>query len=104
MTALPPASSEKVGNLEPNALSAYNVCLDFERAAAAKTDIDATRHARVLGYLILYAPSVHAHHEVIKEIHSCAQKYDTLSELGQYFMDYFLRPCKLFTVLQGKTS
>jgi hypothetical protein len=97
MTALPPAGSEQVGNLEPNALSTYNVCLDFECAAAAKTDIDAIR-ARVLGYLILHAPSIHARHEVIKVIHSCAQKYDTLSELGQYFIDYFIRPCKLFCV------
>jgi hypothetical protein len=103
MTALPPAGSEQVGNLEPNALSAYNFCLDFECAAAAKTDIDAIR-ARVLGYLILHAPSIHARHEVIKVIHSCAQKYDTLSELGQYFIDSFIRPCKLFTVLQEKTS
>jgi len=103
MTALPPAGSEKVGNLEPNALSAYNVCLDFERAAASKTDIDTLR-ARVLGYLIIYAPSIHAHHEVIKMIHSCSQQYDTLSELGRYFVDYFIRPCKLFTVLREKTT
>ena len=103
MTALPPAGSEQVGNLEPNALSAYNFCLDFECAAAAKTDIDAIR-ARVLGYLILHAPSIHARHEVVKVIHSCAQNYDALSELGDSFIDYFIRPCKLFTVLQGKTS
>jgi hypothetical protein len=103
MTALPPASSKQVGNLEPNALSAYNVCLDFECAAAAKTDIDTIR-ARVLGYLILHAPSIHARHEVVKVIHSCAQNYDALSELGDSFIDYFIRPCKLFTVLQGKTS
>ena len=104
MTALPPAGSEKVGNLEPNALSAYNICLDFERDAAAKTDIDAIRRARVLGYLILYAPSIRARHEVTNAIHSCAQKYDTLSELGQYFMDYFIRPCRLFVALQEKTT
>jgi hypothetical protein len=101
MTALPPAGSEKVGNLEPNALSAYNICLDFERAT--KTDIDTIR-ARVLGYLILHAPSIHACHEVIKMIHSCSQQYDTLSELGQYFFDYFIRPCKFFNVLQEKTT
>jgi hypothetical protein len=101
MTALPPAGSEKVGNLEPNALSAYNICLDFERAT--KTDIDTIR-ARVLGYLILHAPSIHARHEVIKVIHSCAQNYDALSELGHSFIDYFIRPCKFFTMLQRKTS
>ncbi|SRR5216683_2835063 len=101
MTALPPADPRQISNLEPNALRAYRVCLDFERDA--KTDNDAIR-ARVLGYLILHAPSIHAHHEVIKVIHSCAQKYDTLSELGQNFIDYFIRPCNLFTVLQEKTS
>jgi hypothetical protein len=103
MTALPPAGSEQVGNLEPNALSAYNVCLDFECAAAAKTDIDAIC-ARVLGYLILHAPSLHARHEVVKVIHSCAQNSDALSELGHSFIDYFIRPCKFFTMLQRKTS
>ena len=49
MTALPPADRRQIGNMEPNALSTYNVCLDFEREAAAKTDINTTR-ARVLGY------------------------------------------------------
>ncbi len=87
--------------MEPNALSAYNVCLDFERDT--KIDDDAIR-ARVLGYLILHAPSLHARHQVIKVIHLCAQNYDSLSELGQSFINYFIRPCNLFTVLQGKMN
>ena len=101
MTALPPADYMQIGNMEPDTLSAYNVCLDFERDT--KIDNDAIR-ARVLGYLILYSPSIHAHHEVIKVIHSCAQNYDALSELGQSFIEYFIHPCNLFTVLQGKRS
>jgi len=100
MTALPPADPRQIGNLEPNALSAYNVCLDFERDA--KIDNDAIR-ARVLGCLILHAPSLHARHEVVKVIHSCAQNYDALSELGHSFIDYFIHPCK-FAVLQEKAS
>jgi len=112
MTALPPAGSEQISNLDPNALSAYNVCLDVERAAetarmaslsVSGTDSDTIR-ARVLGYLILHAPCFHARHEVIKVIHPCAQNYDAFSELGQTFIDYFIRPCNLFTVLQEKTS
>ncbi len=55
MTALPPANPRQIGDLEPNALGAYNVYLDFERDA--KTDDDTWIRARLLGYLILHAPS-----------------------------------------------
>ena len=105
MTALPPASSEQVGKLrlKPDALSAYNVCLDFEREAA-KTDPIRRIRARVLGYLILYAPSIRARQEVIIAIHSCSQNKDDLSERGKGFINYFIRTCKLFTVLQEKAS
>jgi len=38
MTVLPPANPRQIGDLESDALGAYNVCLDFERDA--KTDDD----------------------------------------------------------------
>jgi hypothetical protein len=94
MTALPPANS--ISNWEPNTLSAYNACLDFERNA--ETDIE-TMRARILGYLIIHSPSLQARHEVVKVIQSSLQDRDSLSELGQSFLDYFILPCKLSTSL-----
>lgn len=78
--------------LEDNALSAYNICLHFQSNA---TDDDVIR-ARVLGYLILHAPSATAQHEVVKVIHSSKHDFKTLSELGQTFINYFIRPCKSY--------
>jgi hypothetical protein len=94
MVSLPPAKQTNIGDHEPNVLSAYNVILDFEHNA--KTDNDAL-HARILGYLILHAPSIHARHEMVRVIHSCEQNHETLSELGQHFINFFIRPCKSLT-------
>jgi len=52
---LPPVEQTNIVDDEPNVLGAYNVILDFERNA--KTNKDAL-HARILGYLILHAPSI----------------------------------------------
>jgi hypothetical protein len=85
-----PLPIAKETRLEENALSAYNVCLDFQSKAP---DDDVIR-ARVLGYLILNAPSATAQHEVVKVIHSCRHDFRTLSDLGETFINYFIRPCK----------
>ena len=90
MPALPPIESV---DLHPSAIGAYNVCIDFE--SWATTDESRIR-ARVLGYLIIHAPSVTALHEVVKVIHPCAHDIQTLSDLGESFIDYFIRPCKFF--------
>jgi hypothetical protein len=79
---LPPVEQTNIVNDEPNVLGAYNVILDFEHNA--KTNKDAL-HARILGYLILHAPSIHARHEMVRVIRSCGQNQDTLSELGECF-------------------
>jgi hypothetical protein len=89
MVALPPAEAAQISDLGPDTLSAYNVCLDFERDA--KTNDEAMR-ARVLGYLILNAPSLNSRREVVDLIHSCGLNYATLSELGRSFIYYFIRP------------
>jgi len=94
MIPLPPATQSNIVDLGPNVLSAYDVILDFERNA--KTSKDAL-HARILGYLILHAPSNDARHEVIRVIDLCSQTHDTLSGLGQYFLDHFIHPCELST-------
>ena len=94
MVPLPPATQSNIVDHESNVLSAYNTILDFERNA--KTSKDAL-HARILGYLILNAPSIDARHEVIRVIDLYSQTHYTLSGLGQYFLDHFIRPCELST-------
>ena len=51
-------------------------------------------HARILGYLIIYSPSLTAQREVVKVIHSCCNDHASLSALGSAFLDYYIRPCE----------
>ena len=90
-TALPRPNKIK---LEGNPLSAYNVCLAFEEHA--KDDKTIIR-ARLLGYLIIYAPTPNAQQEIAKEIHSCHHDFATLSNLAEHFVNYYVRPCKFST-------
>ncbi|KAK0216735.1 hypothetical protein EDD85DRAFT_798168 [Armillaria nabsnona] len=95
--ALPPVTGIPDG-LDANDISAYNVCLEFENSVTSNNH--ALIHARVLGYLIIHSPSRTALHEVVKVIHSCAGDHSKLSQLGQTFIDYFIRPFKKF---KGRT-
>ncbi|KAK2461245.1 hypothetical protein APHAL10511_006772 [Amanita phalloides] len=90
MPALPSVKEIKLDHL-PNALSAYNVCLAFEKEANTE---QSRLHARILGYLIIHAPSSTALAEIVKVIHSCAQDHKTLSGLGESFLIWFIRPFK----------
>jgi hypothetical protein len=91
MPALPPIEDLQSVDFNPNALSAYNICIDLERRATTE---QSRIHARVLGYLIIHAPSVTALHEVVKVIHSYARDFQSLFDLGESFINYFIRPCK----------
>ncbi|KAH7886546.1 hypothetical protein F5I97DRAFT_1867971 [Phlebopus sp. FC_14] len=90
MTALPPRTEAKLGHYR-NGLSAYDVCLRLEKNA---TTDEGRMHARILGYLILHAPSHMAQSEVVKVIHSCAEDQKKLFDLGQCFRLWFIRPFK----------
>ena len=80
--------------VEPNAISAYNVCLGFERQTNEHGTENDLIKARILGYMILYSPSIAARHEVVKVIHSCNNDYGSLLVLGAHFLDYYIRPCE----------
>jgi hypothetical protein len=90
MTALPKATETQ---LTGNALSAYNVCLHLEEIAEAKTGKELIQ-ARVLGYLIICAPSTTAVSELVNVIESCNNDPDKLFGLGKCFINYYIRPCK----------
>jgi hypothetical protein len=91
--ALPSDASER-HHLDSNSTSAYNACLEFEEHAMHHGTADDLMNARILGYLIIYSPSVTARHEVVKVIHSCSNDYASLSALGMTFLDYYIRPCE----------
>lgn len=86
---LPPANEAKLCDLP--ALSAYNICLALENVA---TSDDSRIHARILGYLILHAPSSIARAEIVNVIHSYAQDENTLLALGEHFLLHLICPCK----------
>ena len=89
-----PSDAAERHQLDPNATSAYNVCLEFEEHAKHNGPSGDLMKARILGYLIIYSPSVTARHELVKVIHSCSHDYASLSALGTTFLDYYIRPCE----------
>ena len=82
----------------PDALGAYNVCLALERNATTNEN---HIHARILGYLILHAPSLIACAEIVGLIHSYGQDENALLELGEHFLLYFICPCESCTSSTG---
>ncbi|KAF8427200.1 hypothetical protein L210DRAFT_3565195 [Boletus edulis BED1] len=89
--ALPTAQEAKFYDRH-NALSAYNICLALENQV---TTDESRMHARILGYLILNAPSSSAQAEIVRAIHSCAQDDKMLLELGKCFRLRFILPFKM---------
>jgi hypothetical protein len=86
MEPLPCPSKVTIRNA--NALSAYERCYNFQENSEASRE-----SARILGYMILYAPSPNAEHEIVKQIHSC-QNNVALKDLALYYRDNFIKPCK----------
>lgn len=90
-----PAAAQEAIAPRPNAISAYNVCLNFQKHALESNVARDVIRARLMGYLLLYAPPLpNALPEVVRCIHSCGGDYSELSGLGQTFIDYFVRPCE----------
>ena len=77
----PPASTVHFDH-DASALSAYKMCSGLERTA---TTDGGRMYARILGYLILHAPSAIARAKIVHVVHSYAQDEQTLSVLGEYF-------------------
>ena len=92
MPALPKTDSPQVQEMaeqDANYLNAYNVCLEHE---SSTTNANQLRYVRILGFLLLNAPSRGIRSEVAKCIHS----YDNdpgLFDLGAFFERYFILPC-----------
>ncbi len=85
MPALPETDSPLVQSMadqHADFLGAYNVCLEYEKEVA--TDADKLRYVRILGFLLLHAPSYAVRTEVTRYIHSRGDD-NVLAELGAFF-------------------
>ncbi|EKM77897.1 hypothetical protein AGABI1DRAFT_86136 [Agaricus bisporus var. burnettii JB137-S8] len=83
-TPLPKADSDQVQAFaydEPESLSAYQVCLNFEEQLATTSRV---RLVRILGYLLLYAPNRTVRNEVAKCIRSHKDQ-SNLVDAGAFF-------------------
>jgi hypothetical protein len=50
--------------------------------------------ARLLGYLIIHAPTVSGRTDVANEINSCNNDEEKLHMLAQFYINHFLRVCE----------
>ena len=50
--------------------------------------------ARLLGYLIVHAPTIHGRTDVANEINSCNNDEEKLHVLAQFYINHFLRVCE----------
>ena len=92
-TALPKTNSPQVQQIadeDPNYLSAYRICLQYEIELAV--DEDKLRHLRILGFLLLNAPHRGVRSEVVRSIHSRKRDSDLVS-FGALLERYLLLPC-----------
>lgn len=93
-TSLPEVHSpqvQRIADEDPNYLSAYNICLKYEKEFAAFKD--KLRSVRILGFLLLHAPSRGVRSEVTKCIHS-RQDSSNLTGVGAFFERYVIWPCE----------
>ena len=83
------SSLQSIFALDNASLDAYDVCTELEDKASDEEEL---RNARLLGYLILYAPSSAARYEIGKTIHSCSSdgEKEDLRELSTRYMDFFV--------------
>ena len=93
-TPLPEVSSpqvQRIADEDPNYLSAYNICLKYEKELAAfKNNL---RFVRILGFLLLHAPNRAVRSEVAKCIHSRNESSD-LTDVGAFFERNVILPCE----------
>ncbi|KAJ3818402.1 hypothetical protein F5880DRAFT_1248061 [Lentinula raphanica] len=97
-------------HLESDPLNAYDICLEFERKAVATNAYKEVMYARILGYLVLYAPLDTALREMSHVIHNCSPRFsdsssksafslrdgdfEKLAKIGETFLLFFIRPCE----------
>ena len=80
--------------------SAYKLCYDAEQRLSQQQENDQPLiNIRILGYMFIYNSSVSMLTELASAVLSCSARGDSeqcynLNDLGQFFLDYWIRPCK----------
>jgi len=90
-----------------NIVLAYTICLNLEKGILEETKSSkmAERHSerrllvlcRILGFLLLYIPTDVGRENVAHEIQICGKDRESLLQLGEMYLDHFIRPCMLST-------
>lgn len=89
MTALPPLTDVPFSlESDPRVAKAYESCLHAEQNSAQQHLV----FARMLGYLILYSPSMTSRECVVEDILSSTSQSERL-RLGETYMNQLIRPC-----------
>jgi hypothetical protein len=91
---------------EFNLQSGYNICLQFEKDVYSKSSKFTSKFddlkftppalvcARILGYLIIHAPSVAGRYLVANEVISCNYDVERLAALGRMYYLHYIRVCE----------
>ncbi|KIJ27250.1 hypothetical protein M422DRAFT_37885 [Sphaerobolus stellatus SS14] len=95
MSKLPPQVTPRLLD-NPYAVSSYNMCLKLEKDLQDEIDAghDVGRsmiYCRILGYLLLHAPSDKAFSVVRREIDACEEKSDRLLQVGAIYYNHYIR-------------
>ncbi|KAH9955484.1 hypothetical protein BC827DRAFT_1236685 [Russula dissimulans] len=93
-TTLPKTDSPQVQQMadeDPNYLSAYHICLQYETKLELAADENKLRHLRILAFLLLNAPHRGVRSEVARSIHSRKDDRDLVS-FGALLERYLLLP------------
>ncbi len=82
--------------------SAYSYCLDLEQNETKYGWLEPQMCARLLGYMILEAPTEEGRKEIALDITRCARQGNTntgLQALAELYAEHFLRVCESSTVM-----
>jgi len=96
---LPLLDSEELSNRDEATRQAYSSILSHKQwaAAAFKYRKDRERRftcARVLGRLLLEAPSTRARNNIIEEVNACQDDNDRLYKLGEMYLEHYICLCE----------
>ena len=83
---------QRIADEDPDSLSVYNICLNYEEELAASKDNNKLRHVRILGFLMLHAPNPGVRSEIAKYIHS-RRPGSNVTDVGAFFERNVILPC-----------
>ncbi|KAK7449340.1 hypothetical protein VKT23_013481 [Stygiomarasmius scandens] len=101
-TPLPAPNSPEIEQLltRPTVLSAYRLCYEEEQRLNLAGENDNIRNIRVLGWMFIFATTHSMLVELALAVTSCSGNSEKYSDLGRFFIDFWIRP---FRKYKGRT-